>query len=116
AHVKAGTIPMERLDDAVRRILRVKFRATLFDKPKPSERALGGKLDLRGAIDHRSVARQAVRESLGLLKIQCGILPLSPKQNVLVAGGGADNMSKQTGGWTLIWQGSDTRREDFPNA
>jgi len=116
AHVKAGTIPMERLDDAVRRILRVKFRANLFDKPKPSERALGGKFELLGAPEHRAVARQAVRESLVLLKNQGGILPLSPKQNVLVAGDGADNMSKQTGGWTLTWQGSDTRREDFPNA
>ena len=116
AHVKAGTLPMERLDDAVRRILRVKFRANLFEKPKPSERALGGKFELLGAPEHRAVARQAVRESLVLLKNQGGILPLSPKQNVLVAGDGADNMSKQTGGWTLTWQGSDTRREDFPNA
>lgn len=116
AHVKAGTLPMERLDDAVRRILRVKFRANLFEKPRPSERALGGKFELLGSPEHREVARRAVRESLVLLKNQGGILPLSPKSNVLVAGDGADNMSKQAGGWTLTWQGSDTKREDFPNA
>ena len=116
AHVKAGTIPMERLDDAVRRILRAKFRANLFEKPRPSERALGGKFELLGAPEHREVARRSVRESLVLLKNQGGILPLSPRQNVLVAGDGADNMAKQAGGWTLTWQGSDTRREDFPNA
>ena len=115
-HVKDGTLPMERLDDAVRRILRVKFRANLFEKPRPSERALGGKFDLLGAPEHRAVARRAVRESLVLLKNQNGILPLSPKQRVLVAGDGADNLSKQAGGWTLTWQGDGTRREDFPNA
>ncbi|NZA28645.1 exo 1,3/1,4-beta-D-glucan glucohydrolase [Luteimonas sp. SJ-92] len=116
AHVQAGTIPMERLDDAVRRILRVKFRANLFEKPKPSERALGGRFELLGAPEHREVARRAVRESLVLLKNQGGILPLSPKSSVLVAGDGADDLSKQAGGWTLTWQGTDTRREDFPNA
>ena len=115
-HVQDGTIPMQRLDDAVSRILRVKFRANLFEKPRPSERALGGEFELLGAPEHREVARRAVRESLVLLKNQGGILPLSPKSNVLVAGDGADNMAKQAGGWTLTWQGTDTRREDFPNA
>ncbi len=116
AHVKAGTIPMARLDDAVRRILRVKFRMGLFDKPRPSARALGGKFELLGAPEHRAVARQAVRESLVLLKNQNGILPLAPKQRVLVAGDGADNLTKQTGGWTLTWQGDGTQRADFPHA
>ena len=115
-HVRDGTIPMERLDDAVRRILRVKFRANLFDKPKPSERALGGKFEVLGAPEHREVARRAVRESLVLLKNQDGLLPLSPKATVLVAGDGADNLAKQSGGWTLTWQGDGTTREDFPNA
>ncbi len=116
AHVKAGTIPMARLDDAVRRILRVKFRMGLFGKPKPSARALGGKFELLGAPEHRAVARQAVRESLVLLKNQNGILPLSPKTRLLVAGDGADNLVKQSGGWTLTWQGGGTTRADFPNA
>jgi len=116
AAVKDGILPMERLDDAVRRILRVKFLMGLFDKPKPSQRALGGKFELLGAAEHREVARQAVRESLVLLKNQGGLLPLSPKQRILVAGDGADNMAKQAGGWTLTWQGSGTTRADFPNA
>ena len=116
AHVKDGTIPMARLDDAVRRILTVKFRMGLFDKPKPSARALGGKFELLGAPAHRDVARRAVRESLVLLKNQGGILPLAPKTKLLVAGDGADNLSKQTGGWTLTWQGDGTTRADYPNA
>ncbi len=115
-HVKDGTLPIARVDDAVRRILLAKFRMGLFEKPRPSERALGGRFELLGSPEHRAVARQAVRESLVLLKNQGGVLPLSPKQRVLVAGDGADNMTKQTGGWTLTWQGDGTRREDFPNA
>lgn len=114
-HVQSGELPMERLDDAVRRILRVKFRMGLFDAPRPSERALGGKFELLGAPEHREVARRAVRESLVLLKNQDGILPLAAKQNVLVAGDGADDMGKQSGGWTLNWQGTGTKRADYPN-
>lgn len=116
AQVKDGTIPMERLDDAVRRILRAKFRMNLFEKPRPSERGLGGRFDLLGAPEHRAVARQAVRESLVLLKNQGGVLPLDPRQRILVAGDGADNVGKQSGGWTLTWQGDGTTRADFPNA
>mgnify|MGYP000865294085 FL=1 len=116
AHVNDGTLPMARLDDAVRRILRAKLRMGLFEKPRPSERALGGRFELLGAPEHRAVARTAVRESLVLLKNNGGVLPLSPKQRILVAGDGADNMTKQTGGWTLSWQGDGTTRADFPNA
>lgn len=116
AHVKSGDIPMARLDDAVRRILRVKFRMGLFDKPRPSARALGGKFALLGAPEHRAVARRAVRESLVLLKNQGHLLPLSPNRRVLLAGDGADDLAKQAGGWTLTWQGTGTTRADFPNA
>ena len=116
AHVKAGTIPMARLDDAVRRILRAKFRMNLFEKPKPSERALGGQFDQLGAPAHRAVARQAVRESLVLLKNQDGLLPLSPGSRILVVGKAADDIGQQSGGWTLTWQGDGTTRADFPNA
>ncbi|HEY5783106.1 MAG TPA: exo 1,3/1,4-beta-D-glucan glucohydrolase [Lysobacter sp.] len=116
AAVKAGTIPQARLDDAVRRVLRVKFRLGLFEAGKPSQRAVGGKFELLGAPEHRAVARQAVRESLVLLKNQGGVLPLQPKQRILVAGDGADNVGKQAGGWTLNWQGTGTTRADFPNA
>ena len=116
AHVKAGRIPLPQLDDAVRRILRVKFRMGLFEKPRPSQRALGGHFELLGSPEHRAIARQAVRESLVLLKNRGGLLPLDPRKHLLVAGDGADDMAKQAGGWTLTWQGSGTARADFPNA
>jgi len=116
AAVKAGTISQERLDDAVRRILRVKMRLGLFEAGKPSARSVGGQFALIGAPDHREVARQAVRESLVLLKNQGGVLPLAPKQKILVAGDGANDVGKQAGGWTLNWQGTGTTRKDFPNA
>ncbi|MHC9083420.1 glycoside hydrolase family 3 protein [Luteimonas sp. RIT-PG2_3] len=112
---KNGSLPMARLDDAVRRILRVKFRLGLFDAPKPSQRALGARFELLGSPGHRAVARQAVRESLVLLKNANGLLPLSPAQRVLVAGDGANDMGKQSGGWTLNWQGTGTKRADYPN-
>jgi len=116
AAAKAGTISKERLDDAVRRILRVKFRLGLFEAGKPSQRAVGGKFELLGSPEHRAIARQAVRESLVLLKNNGGVLPLQPKQRILVAGDGANDVGKQSGGWTLNWQGTGTKRSDFPNA
>jgi len=116
AAVKNGTIAQQRLDDAVRRILRVKMRLGLFEAGKPSSRAVGGQFALIGAPAHRAVARQAVRESLVLLKNQGGVLPLSPGQRILVAGDGAQDAGKQSGGWTLNWQGTGTTRKDFPNA
>lgn len=116
AAVKDGRITPQRLDDAVRRILRVKFRLGLFGAGRPSTRAVGGQFALIGAPAHRAVARQAVRESLVLLKNQNGVLPLSPKQRILVAGDGANDVGKQAGGWTLNWQGTGTTRKDFPNA
>ncbi|HVJ38253.1 MAG TPA: exo 1,3/1,4-beta-D-glucan glucohydrolase [Stenotrophomonas sp.] len=115
ASVKSGQIPMERLDDAVRRILRVKMRLGLFEAGKPSQRALGGKFELLGSPEHRAVARQAVRESLVLLKNNGGTLPLDPHKRILVAGDGANDMGKQSGGWTLNWQGTGTKRADYPN-
>jgi beta-glucosidase len=115
AQVRSGQIPMARLDDAVRRILRVKLRYGLFDKPKPSARPFAGRFELLGSPEHRAVARQAVRESLILLKNQGQLLPLSAKANILVAGDGADNIPKQAGGWTLTWQGTGIANKDFPN-
>ncbi|WP_016956387.1 glycoside hydrolase family 3 protein [Catenovulum agarivorans] len=114
AQVKAGVISQQRLDDAVARILRVKVRAGLFDKPSPANRPLAGKSELIGAPEHREVARKAVRKSLVLLKNQQNILPLKPTMNVLVAGDGADNIGKQSGGWTISWQGTGNSNEDFP--
>ena len=116
AQARSGEIPMARLDDAVRRILRVKLRAGLFQKGAPSRRQYAGRFDLLGSPGHRAVARQAVRQSLVLLKNNGSVLPLSPGANILVAGDGADNIGKQSGGWTITWQGTDLANSDFPNA
>jgi len=109
--VNDGTIPMARLDDAVRRILRVKMRMGVFDEPAPNKR-LNTYLPI-GTPGHRAVARQAVRESLVLLKND-GVLPIKPNATVLIAGDGADNIAIQAGGWTLSWQGADNGANDFP--
>ena len=114
AQVKSGEIAQSRIDDAVSRILRVKIRAGLFDKPSPANRKLSGKTALIGAQEHREVAQQAVRESLVLLKNNNNLLPLSPHQNILVTGDGADNIGKQSGGWTITWQGTGNNNADFP--
>lgn len=114
AQVKDGVIPMARLEDAVSRVLRVKFRAGLFSKGRPSSRGIAGSDDIIGSEEHRSVARQAVRQSLVLLKNDNNLLPILPTSHVLVAGDGADNMGKQTGGWTITWQGTDNENTDFP--
>lgn len=113
---RSGVIPMARIDEAVSRILRVKIQSGLMDAGRPSERPYAGHFEMLGSPEHRAVARQAVRESMVLLKNDGGLLPLSPRSHVLVAGDGAQNMSKQTGGWTITWQGTDTTRADFPNA
>jgi beta-glucosidase len=116
AQVRAGDIPLARLDDAVRRILRVKLRSGLFEAGKPSARPLAGRFELLGSPEHRAVARQAVRESLVLLKNANHLLPLKPTLNVLVAGDGADDISRQNGGWTLTWQGAGVTNAHFPHA
>ena len=116
AQVRAGEIPEARIDDAVTRILRVKMRAGLFEKGRPSSRPLANKRELLGSTQHRDVARQAVRESLVLLKNKNALLPLRRNINVLVAGDGADNIGKQSGGWTITWQGTETTNADFPGA
>lgn len=116
AQVQAGEIPIERIDDAVSRILRVKLRAGLFERGRPSTRPLAGRRELLGSAGHRELARQAVRESLVLLKNSNNLLPLSPSSRVLVAGDGANDIGKQAGGWTLSWQGTGNSNKDFPGA
>ena len=116
AQARSGEIPEARLDDAVRRILRVKLRAGIFEKGAPSTRPYGGRFDLLSAPEHRAVAREAVRKSLVLLKNNRQILPLDPGANVMVAGDGADNIAKQSGGWTITWQGTGLTKADFPRA
>ena len=112
---KAGTIPASRLDDAVRRILRVKVLAGTFEAGRPSSRPMSGKFDLLGAPAHRALARQAVRESLVLLKNNGGVLPVKPGARILVAGRGADDIGQQSGGWSLTWQGTGVSNRHFPN-
>jgi beta-glucosidase len=117
AQVKAGVIPMSRVDDAVTRILRVKMRLGMFEAGMPSANALAVKsAEVVGSASHRALARRAVRESLVLLKNNRGVLPIDPRKHILVAGDGADNISKQNGGWTLTWQGTGLTNANFPGA
>ena len=115
AQVRAGEIPMTRIEDADRRILRVKLRAHLFDEGRPSSRPLAGHFDELGSPQHRAIARRAVRESLVLIKNQNHVLPLKPRQHVLVAGDGANSIGKQSGGWTITWQGTGVTNMNFPH-
>lgn len=118
AQVNDGTIPMARLDEAVTRILRVKYRAGLLgpDAKRPSERGVAGRYDLLASPQHRALAREAVAASQVILRND-GVLPLKPGANVLVAGASADNVGIASGGWTLEWQGMTEDNDTlFPNA
>jgi len=114
-HVKEGTIPMSRLDDAVRRILRVKIASGIFTKGAPSTRKNAGDESLLGLPQNRAIARQAVRESMVLLKNNNSTLPIDPTKTILVIGDGAESISKTSGGWTLSWQGTGHTNDEFPN-
>ncbi len=102
--VESGDVSMERIDDAVGKILRAKFQLGLFEHPY-TDRAL---TNLIGSAAHRKVARQAVRESLVLLKNENALLPL-PKDlsRIHVAGRNGDDLGSQCGGWTITWQGEN---------
>jgi beta-glucosidase len=100
--VNQGRVPVARIDDAVRRILRVKFELGLFEHPYPDPALIA----LVGSDAHRELARQAVRESLVLLKNDGQTLPLSKDTPLIfVAGQAADDVGLQSGGWTMEWQG-----------
>ena len=116
AQARSGEIGAGRLDDAVRRILRVKIWAGLFEAGRPSSRPLAGRFDLLGSAANKAVARQAVRESLVLLKNNGGVLPLRPGGNILVAGTAADSIAQAAGGWSITWQGTGVTNASFPNA
>ena len=109
--VKSGEISETRLDEAVRSILKVKSRLGLFDGRIPHE----FKENLLGHPRHIALARQAVRESLVLLKNNNKFLPIDPRQHVGVIGNAANKISSQTGGWTITWQGRENLNEDFIN-
>ena len=104
-HVMSGVVAMDRIDDAVRRILRVKFAFDLFEKPRPAERRWSNHHSL-GSREHRQLARDAVRKSLVLLKNENRLLPLPRDARILVAGKNADNIGHQCGGFTIAWQGT----------
>ncbi|MBB6254630.1 glycoside hydrolase family 3 protein [Nitrospirillum iridis] len=110
AQVKSGEIPLARIDDAVRRILRVKAKLGLFEAARPFELKDG----VIGNAEHRALAREAVRKSLVLLKNNDRVLPLKAKSHVLVVGEAAGDIGRQAGGWTLSWQGTGNRNSDFP--
>jgi beta-glucosidase len=103
--VKNNIIPISRIDDAVARILRVKFTMGLFENPI-ADLSLANQL---GSKEHRELAREAVRKSLVLLKNGKSTKPLLPlpkkSSKILVAGSHADNLGNQCGGWTITWQG-----------
>jgi beta-glucosidase len=114
ADVRAGRIKMSRIDDAVSRIIRVKLESGLFDAspgsgPHPDASVLH-------SPEVRALAREAVRKSLVLLKNDRGVLPLRPTGKILVVGEGADSLPMQAGGWSLTWQGDQTKNSDYPYA
>ena len=102
--VEAGDVPQARIDDAVRRILIVKFALGLFENPMPPNPDTGAV----GSEAHRALAREAVRKSLVLLKNDNAALPLAKDTPLIfLAGQAANDIGTQCGGWTITWQGSD---------
>lgn len=102
--VLSNEVPMTRIDDAVARILKQKFMLNLFAKPFTDTTLLPSV----GSTEHRTIARQAVQESVVCLAAKKNVLPLSPSgQKILIAGRLADDLGAQCGGWTISWQGSN---------
>ena len=100
--VNENKVPLSRIDDAVRRILLVKFEMNIFSNPF-TDRSL---MPTFGSKEHRQVARECVRQSLVLLKNENKTLPISKKiKNIALAGTSADDIGNQCGGWTIDWQG-----------
>jgi beta-glucosidase len=99
--VQSGDVAQTRIDDAVTRILRVKFEMGLFENPMPP----AGQADSVGSAADRAVASKAVSESAVLLKTGANVLPIKKDASLLLAGAGADDIGIASGGWTLSWQG-----------
>jgi beta-glucosidase len=102
AGLASGSIDPSRIDDAVLRILRVKFELGLFETPMPPD----GNAAVVGSTDHRALASEAVAASMVLLETTGDALPIGRRDTVLLAGSGADDIGLQAGGWTISWQGS----------
>lgn len=103
ALVKEGSVPQTRIDEAVRRVLKVKFELGLFEKPTPDP-ALKSKF---GLPESRQAALQAASESMTLLKNDNNLLPLAKNRKVLVTGPTADSLVSLNNGWSYVWQGSE---------
>ena len=101
--VEEGEVPMSRIDDAVRRVLRLKYRLNLFEKPYYDLKDF----PLFGSADHAAAALKAAEESLVLLKNTDGILPLAKGKKILLTGPNANSMRSLNGGWSYTWQGSN---------
>lgn len=99
--VQEGKVPMSRIDDAVRRVLRLKFRLGLFDRPNTP----ASDYPLFGSREHAELAIRSAEESEVLLKNKDGILPLAPGKKILVTGPNAHSMRCLNGGWSYSWQG-----------
>lgn len=103
--VQKGEVPMSRIDEAVTRILELKYKLGLFDQPYPEEAATQN----FGRPEYQTLALQAAREAMTLLQNQDGILPLARNTHILVAGPGAQSISALNGCWSYTWQGKDER-------
>lgn len=114
--VHRGLIPVTRIDDAARRILRVKALAGLIGPSQHANATKGVDIAMLGAPDHHKLAREAVRKSLVLLKNENALLPIARGRHVLVAGDAADRISDQCGGWTVDWQGAHNTNADIAGA
>ncbi|MBU6267552.1 MAG: glycoside hydrolase family 3 protein [Sphingomonadales bacterium] len=110
ADVREGRVPVARIDDAVTRVLRVKFRTGVFTRPLSASRFTGN----AAALADRPLAREAVRKSAVLLKNDAATLPLAPGKRILVVGNGADSVPVQSGGWSVTWQDVENDNADFP--
>ena len=106
--VQEGAVPMERIDESVRRILKLKFELGLFERPN----TLPADYPLYGCEEHRQASYEAAAEAITLLKNDGGLLPLDPAagRRILVCGPNAESRRALCGGWTVTWQGHGIER------
>lgn len=108
--VEEGRVPMSRIDDAVRRVLRLKMRLGLFERPYWDI----SRYEKFGSEEHAAVAREAAEESIVLLKNENALLPLRPGKKILLTGPNANSMRCLLGGWSYSWQGD--KADDYAGA